>query len=178
MEAGPQAHKHKAKDLQVRFALLVTSSTLYEASRISTTVEDKTGELAKYLIEKEGFLVLSKMLAPNSKEAIREMLEKLISEVKPDIIIVTGGTGISPRDVTVDVVESLIEKKMEGFGELMRLISYQEIGSAAMLTRSTAGIRGETAIFSLPGSPQAVEVALKKLILPEARHIVYQLKTR
>lgn len=176
MRAGPQAHKHAAKDLQVRFALLITSSTLYEASRTGAPVEDKSGELAKSLIEEEGFPVVSKMLAPNSEEAIRKTLEKLVDDVKPDIIIVTGGTGISPRDVAVDVVESLIEKRIEGFGELMRLISYQEIGAAAMLTRSTAGIRKGVAIFSIPGSPHAVEVALKKLILPEARHIAYQLR--
>lgn len=176
MEAGPQAHRHAAKDLEVRFALLITSSTLYEASRASTPMEDKTGELAKSIIEREGFPVLSKVLVPNDREAIREALERLIGDVKPDIIIVTGGTGISPRDVTVDAVESLIEKKVEGFGELMRLISYQEIGPAAMLTRSTAGVRGKTAIFSLPGSPYAVELALKRLILPEAKHIAMLLR--
>jgi len=118
-------------------------------------------------------------------QAVRELLERAghsISGhaiVKDDqatqVIITTGGTGISARDTTYEAVTGLLEKQLDGFGELFRMISFHQIGSAAMMSRATAGTVGRKAIFVLPGSPAAVRLAMEKLIVPELGHIVQQL---
>ena len=92
------------------------------------------------------------------------------------VIITTGGTGISSRDSTYEAIEGLLEKQLTGFGELFRMLSFQEIGSAAMMSRATAGTVGRKAIFILPGSPDAVRLGMTRLILPELSHVVQQLK--
>ena len=93
-----------------------------------------------------------------------------------DVVITTGGTGITSRDSTYEAIAGLLEKRIDGFGELFRVLSYQEIGSAAMLTRACAGAVGRTAIFSLPGSQHAVTLGMTRLILPEIGHVVRELK--
>jgi len=90
------------------------------------------------------------------------------------LILFNGGTGISPRDTTYDVVSQMIEKPLPGFGELFRMLSYQEVGAAAMLSRATAGVYNKTLVFCMPGSPNAVQVALEKLILPEINHLAWE----
>ena len=90
------------------------------------------------------------------------------------VIITTGGTGISSRDTTVEVVERFLEKRLDGFGELFRMLSFQEIGAAAMLSRSVAGLARGVVVFALPGSVAAVELALERLILPELEHLVWE----
>ena len=100
---------------------------------------------------------------------IRQCVNDLINQV--DIIVTTGGTGLAPRDVTIEAVERLIEKEIPGFGELFRLISYEQVGSAAMLTRALGGIVENTILFCLPGSPRAVKLAMEALIVPELHHI-------
>jgi molybdenum cofactor biosynthesis protein B len=92
-----------------------------------------------------------------------------------EVIIATGGTGIAARDSTYEAIAALLEKRLDGFGELFRMLSYNEIGSAAMLTRACAGTIGTTAVFSLPGSEHAVRLAMEKLILPEIGHVVREL---
>ena len=92
-----------------------------------------------------------------------------------DAIVCTGGTGISRRDNTVPIIESLIETLIPGFGELFRLLSYQQIGTAAMLSRALAGVAAGKLVFALPGSIKAVELAVDRLILPELAHLVYEL---
>jgi molybdenum cofactor biosynthesis protein B len=91
------------------------------------------------------------------------------------VVITTGGTGITSRDGTFEAVDGLLDKRLDGFGELFRMLSFQEIGAAAMLTRATAGTVGRTAVFVLPGSENAVRLALTRLILPEMGHVVQQL---
>jgi molybdopterin adenylyltransferase len=93
-----------------------------------------------------------------------------------DVIITTGGTGIASRDSTYEAIASLLDKRLDGFGELFRMLSYAEIGSAAMLSRASAGAMGRTAVFSLPGSEHAVRLAVSKLILPEVGHVVRELR--
>jgi molybdenum cofactor biosynthesis protein B len=90
------------------------------------------------------------------------------------VIIINGGTGIAKRDSTFEAVDRLLEKRLPGFGELFRMLSYHEIGPAAMLSRATAGTVGDTLLFSVPGSPNAVTLALDRLILPELRHLVWE----
>jgi molybdenum cofactor biosynthesis protein B len=102
------------------------------------------------------------------KQSVKEALK--LAEV--DVIITCGGTGISPRDVTIEVVQPLLEKLLPGFGEALRKMSFEQIGSAATLTRAIAGISKGKVIFCIPGSPQGVYLSLEKLILPEASHIL------
>jgi len=113
---------------------------------------------------------------PNEWDRIKAAVLHAVYEAHADVVITTGGTGLSSTDLTVEVVENLITKKMPGFGELFRFLSYQQIGAAAMLSRATAGLVDTTLVFALPGSAQAAQVALDKLILPELKHAVKQAK--
>ncbi len=168
-------HKEKAPT-KVSFYVIVTSDTLYNLMRRGEKIEDENGLRIMRLVTSKGHEFKGRSIVPNEKEVIRQEIEKVVDVVKPDIIITTGGTGLGAKDVTIEVLESLFEKRLPGFGELMRYLSYKEIGSAAMLTRATAGIYKGVAIFAIPGSPHAVELALTKLILPEAGHIVMHLR--
>ena len=103
---------------------------------------------------------------------MRELLTMLRDRHDVDAILMTGGTGLGSRDRTFETVEELLDKTLPGYGELFRMLSYQEIGSAAMLSRATAGLIGRTVLLTMPGSPDAVELALEKLILPELGHLV------
>jgi len=103
---------------------------------------------------------------------VREQL----ADATTQVIITTGGTGITSRDGTFEAVDALLEKRLDGFGELFRMLSFHEIGSAAMMSRATAGTSSGKAIFVLPGSPNAVRLAMTRLILPELGHVIQQLK--
>jgi len=107
---------------------------------------------------------------------IKQTLREILSRRDIDAIIVTGGTGISPKDVTIEVARDLFEKDIPGFGELFRKISYDEIGSPAILTRAVAGIAKSKLIFCLPGSPDAVNRAMASLIVPEIGHMVKHIR--
>lgn len=109
-------------------------------------------------------------------EAIAQTVQTLCQQPELDAILLNGGTGIAPRDTTYDAIERLLEKTLPGFGELFRWLSYQQVGSRAIASRATAGVRQNTLIFSLPGSTKAVELALEDLILPELQHLVKQIK--
>lgn len=120
---------------------------------------------------KSRYVLKSKSLIPDEKDELIKSIEKMIFE-GVDVILTTGGTGLDVRDITVETVESLFEKKIDGFGELFRFKSYEEIGSGALLSRATAGIYKKTLIFSMPGSPNAVKTALS-LIIDELPHFVH-----
>ena len=120
------------------------------------------------------YTLISKKLIPDEKEELKRTIEDMVFE-RVDVILTTGGTGLDTRDITVETVESLFEKKIEGFGELFRAKSYEEIGSAALLSRATAGVYKKTIIFSMPGSPNAVKTALG-LIIDELPHFVHHVK--
>lgn len=134
---------------------------------------DLSGKYMAEEIEKRYYLK-SKSLIPDEKEDLIEAIETMISK-KIDVILTTGGTGLDTRDITVETVESLFDKKIEGFGELFRFKSFEEIGSSALLSRATAGIYKKTIIFSMPGSPNAVKTALN-LIIDELPHFVHHVK--
>ena len=130
----------------------------------------------KYIAEEieSRYTLKSKRLIPDEKDELIDAIESMISD-ETDVILTNGGTGLDPRDITVETVESLFEKKIEGFGELFRAVSYEEIGSAALLSRATAGVYKKTIIFSMPGSPNAVKTALG-LIIDELPHFVHHVK--
>ncbi|MEA1968185.1 MAG: MogA/MoaB family molybdenum cofactor biosynthesis protein [Thermodesulfobacteriota bacterium] len=142
---------------------------------VSTTrglAEDKTGAWIKKLAKKEGHEVIVHHVVTDEITAIREMVEHVVSQVKPNVILMSGGTGISPRDVTVEAVSPLFEKELSAFGALFAQLSYEEIDSAALLSRATAGIINGVILFLMPGSLNACKLACKALIFPELGHLV------
>lgn len=134
---------------------------------------DLSGKIISDEIESR-YTLKSKSLIPDEKDELINAIEKMIFE-GVDVILTTGGTGLDTRDITVETVESLFDKKIDGFGELFRFKSFEEIGSGALLSRATAGIYKKTLIFSMPGSPNAVKTALN-IIIDELPHFVHHVK--
>lgn len=156
------------KKTPTTFGLIITSDT-------RTDREDETGMIAKGLIEGDGHQVTSRTIVPNNEERIRLEVERLLCEDSAAVIITSGGTGIGVKDRTVAAIIPLIEKEMPGFGELFRRISYDEVGGAAIMSRATAGIARGKLIFCLPGSRNAMKIALTKIILPNIGHMQWEL---
>jgi molybdenum cofactor biosynthesis protein B len=148
--------------------LVITSDT-------RTPETDETGRAALKLLEEAGHVVTAYVMIGNEAGKIKETLEGLLLDKRIQVIIISGGTGIGPRDKTVDAVSSLLERRIEGFGELFRRLSYEEIGVASMMSRATAGITKGKIVFCLPGSRGAMETALKKIILPSLGHMLWEL---
>ena len=174
---GYQDHKSQAGERSVACAVITCSDT-------RTLEEDESGQLIRRLLESHGHTHPVYTISKDDPAQIKSLLETLAP--RPDIqaIILNGGTGVSRRDNTFDAVSSALTKTLPGFGELFRMLSYHAIGSGALLSRATAGIIvspgdiGEppthTVIFSIPGSPNAVDLAMNKLILPELSHLVWE----
>jgi len=141
------------------------------------TVEtDKSGQLIKKLLLDADRNVGAYTIIPDEPKQIQNQLYNLASQVNLDVVICNGGTGIAPRDTTYDAIANLLEKTLPGFGELFRYLSYQEIGSRAIASRAIAGVYQNKLVFSLPGSANAVKLAMQQLILPELVHLVSQIK--
>ena len=147
---------------------------LVTASDSRTPDTNEGGRVLRRLIEEAGFAIASEILLAEEPAALRDTVARLAGE--SDAVIVTGGTGIGPRDRTPDAVGALFERRLPGFGELFRMLSFQDIGAAAMLSRADAGVVGRALVFLLPGSPAAVELAVRRLIAPELAHAVGQLR--
>ncbi len=125
-------------------------------------------------LEQEGHTITSYQIVPDEPEQIEIVLEEMI-ESSARIIIFNGGTGITPRDRTFDVIDRKLEKRLTGFGEIFRMLSYDQVGAAAMLSRATAGTYKGKLIISTPGAPQAVKLAWDKLIKPELQHLAWEI---
>ena len=136
---------------------------------------DKSGQLIKQLLQDVGHHLSFYSVIKDEAEQIRDIIEDLSQRSDVDVLIFNGGTGIAPRDTTYDAIEGLLEKTLPGFGELFRWLSYQEISSRAIASRAVAGVYRGKLIFSIPGSSNAVRLAMEKLILPELVHLVKQL---
>jgi molybdenum cofactor biosynthesis protein B len=149
------------------FAILTVSDTRGER-------DDESGNVLRELAAAAGHRVVDSTLVRDDVAAIRAATRGLLSRPGVDVLVATGGTGFSPRDVTLEAVGPMLERPVEGFGELFRMISYQQVGPAAMLSRAAAGLIGVQAVFLLPGSPKAVRLAMEALILPEAAHLLGQ----
>ncbi|MGD1029160.1 MogA/MoaB family molybdenum cofactor biosynthesis protein [Candidatus Binatus soli] len=134
---------------------------------------DESGKLIRTLLEAAGHLVAYYEIIPDDGERISAALVNNLPNL--DAIIVNGGTGITARDGTTEVVKSIIDKELEGFGELFRMLSFQEIGAAAMLSGAVAGVRHRKFVAAIPGSPDACRLAMEKLLIPELGHITYLL---
>ena len=151
----------------VRCVVLTISDT-----RTATT--DSSGDAIAEALTKAGHTVVSRRIVPDDPLAVRDLVRAAAADVP--LIVTTGGTGITSRDSTYEAIVALLDKRLDGFGELFRMLSYEQIGSAAMLSRACAGTIGSTAVFALPGAKRAVELAMQKLILPELGHVVGELR--
>ncbi|MCS1350090.1 molybdenum cofactor biosynthesis protein B [Mechercharimyces sp. CAU 1602] len=136
---------------------------------------DENGRLLMELLEKEEFSVVGYEIVKGNIRLVQEAIQSGCENPAIDVVLTKGGTGIARYDVTYEAVSGLLEKELVGFGELFRMISYEEIGSGAMMSRALAGTIGRKAVFSIPGSRNAINLAMKKLILPELKHIVWDL---
>lgn len=166
--ASTQQHRDESPE-SVGFAVLTVSDT-------RTKDEDSSGKLIKEHLGFRGHDQKGYEIVPDDGDSIRTQLEAWLADSSISAIIVNGGTGIAGRDVTYPIIDSLIQKHMPGFGELFRMLSWDEVGSASMLSRATAGVHEHTVIFSLPGSSNAVRLALEKLIGPELGHVVHEIR--
>jgi molybdopterin adenylyltransferase len=159
---------HKADaPAAVRVFVLTVSDTRTDAT-------DTGGAAIVEALTAAGHIVTGRKILKDDPGPVAEAVRK--ATVTADVIITTGGTGITSRDSTYEALSGLLEKRLDGFGELFRMLSYEEIGAAAMLSRACAGTIRKTAVFSLPGSEKAVRLAMAKLIVPELGHVVRELK--
>lgn len=136
---------------------------------------DVSGSLSVELLEAAGHAVSHRALVPDEPEIVRARIEAWLADPGCDGVVVNGGTGIAARDRTYEAVSALIERRLDGFGELFRSLSFAEIGSAAMMSRAVGGVARGRFVFSLPGSPKAVRLALERLIVPELGHLLGEL---
>jgi molybdenum cofactor biosynthesis protein B len=160
--------RHAPAARAVRVAVITVSDTRSEKT-------DEGGRLVRELCQGAGFSVVSEGLLRDEPADVTERVRALCAAGGVDAILLTGGTGLSRRDTTVEAVAALFDKTIDGYGELFRALSFAEIGAAAMLSRATAGTIGQVALFTMPGSPGGVRLALEKLILPELGHVVGEL---
>jgi len=162
-------HPHAADPVSAGVALLTVSDTRTEET-------DRSGASARRLLTGAGHRVVDYRILPDEPDAIAEQVRRWLEREDCDAVIVSGGTGVSPRDRTPEALARLMDRRLDGFGELFRMLSYEEIGAAAMFSRATAGIGSGRPIFALPGSNAAVALALEKLILPELAHLLAELR--
>lgn len=160
---------HHVEERSVRCFVATVSDT-------RTIETDKSGRLIIDLLEKANHTCIEHTIVKDEMDEIKAMLTRAVENDKVDVILLTGGTGIAKRDVTIEVVEEMFEKTIPGFGELFRMLSYTEdIGSRALLSRATAGVVNEKVVVAMPGSSGAVKLAMNKLIIPELSHFVHEL---
>lgn len=166
---GAEEHRDRAAGLTASCAVLTVSDT-------RTVETDEGGRRVVHGLDGAGHRVVARAIVRDEPTAIEARLREWLGSGEAEVVITTGGTGVSLRDTTVEVVERLLDKRLDGFGELFRMLSYREIGAAAMLSRAVAGLAGRTAVFALPGSPAAVRLALDELVLPELPHLLRELR--
>ncbi len=163
-------HKEKGKKSLGCFVVTVSDT------RDETT--DQSGQLIKVLLAEKGQRLVGYRIVKDEPIQIESLLQDSLIREDVDVVIVNGGTGISPRDGTYEVVNRILEKRLDGFGEIFRFLSYQDIGSAAIMSRAVAGVAKGKVLISLPGSKGAVDLAMRRLVLPELGHMVSQLQGR
>jgi len=163
-------HEQKERGKKsIRCFVVTVSDTRDEAT-------DTSGQTIKIFLADEAHETTGYKIVKDEPAEIEKLLEQALGRSDVDAVIVNGGTGIAPRDGTYEVVSRFIEKKLDGFGEVFRFLSYQDIGSAAIMSRAAAGTARGKILISVPGSSGAVKLAMEKLILPEIRHMVSQLQ--
>jgi molybdenum cofactor biosynthesis protein B len=149
------------------------TASLVTLSDTRTPDTDASGRRMRALLEAAGHRVAAQAIVPDNPALVRAAVERELDRADVDAVLTTGGTGIAPRDTTYEALAGLIDKRLDGFGELFRSLSYAEIGPAAMLSRAVAGVARGRILACLPGSTAAVELGLSKLLLPELPHLVH-----
>lgn len=155
---------------------IAVTCAVITVSDTRTPQTDRSGQMIQTLLRQAEHEIADYHLLPDQPDQIQTCLQQLNQRSEIEAIILSGGTGIAPRDTTYDAIEQRLDKVLPGFGELFRFLSYQEIGSRAIASRAVAGVCGSQLIFSLPGSTNAVKLAMEKLILPELGHLVRLLR--
>jgi len=168
---GTGAHRAEGEKLAaIGCAVVTVSDTRTEAT-------DESGALMRRLIEGAGHRVADYALLKNDETRVREHVRALLGRADVDAVLLTGGTGLGSRDRTVEAVRGLLDKELPGFGEIFRVVSFQEqVGTAAILSRAVAGGAAGKLVVSMPGSKAAVELALTRVLLPELRHAIRELR--
>ena len=172
MSESSKSHKSKAPKT-LNFGIYICSTSRYNLiEQGEKKVSDVGGDTLVELLEKAGQKVLFKKILADDETMIQDAVMYALGLENLDVAIFSGGTGITPTDITIETVSPFFEKTLPGFGEFFRRISFEHVGSAAVLSRAVAGVAKGRAFFCIPGSPDAVKTALEMLILPEAPHIV------
>ncbi len=164
MSQVPDQHRKQAPSI-VRCAVVTVSDT-------RTLQTDSGGQTVVDLLSQAGHKVLVREIIRDEPDSMRKVLTSLRDRTDVDAILMTGGTGLGSRDRTFETVSLLLDKPLPGYGELFRMLSYEQIGPAAMLSRATGGVIGRTVLLTMPGSPNAVRLAVEKIILPELGHLI------
>ncbi len=165
---GAEDHRQKAGKGPVTVAIVTVSDT-------RTPDTDENRKYIEGRMAELGHTVAAYRLIKDEPDQVAAVIEELCTMPGVQMVLFNGGTGISPRDTTYDVVSRYLEKTLPGFGELFRMVSYQQVGAAAMFSRATAGVYKNTLVFSMPGSPNAVQTALEHLIIPEINHLAWEI---
>ncbi|MFD1585668.1 molybdenum cofactor biosynthesis protein B [Halorientalis brevis] len=159
-------HEHHAHDVETLGVGIVTISST------RTRDDDPAGDVIQAAIEDAGHEVAVRDVVRDNYDGIQNALDALVGRSDVDLVVTSGGTGVTPDDVTVEAAEPLFDKGLPGFGELLRLLSYETVGTKAICTRATAGIADGVPVFCLPGSENAAKLGIEKIVVPEAGHLV------
>ncbi len=175
MSESTKKHKSTAPK-QLNFAVFVCSTSRYEEMQKGDKTTDVSGDTIEALLTNAGHKVLSRKVIADNKSMIAEAVRNVLGSAELNAAIFCGGTGVAPKDVTIETVTPFFEKTLPGFGEIFRRLSYDNMGSAAVMSRATAGVAKGKVLFCIPGSPDAVRVSVETLISPETPHIVRHIR--
>jgi molybdenum cofactor biosynthesis protein B len=167
------AERHKAEALKkLRFGVFIVSTSRYLQLKSGEKVTDVSGDLIESMLYNAGHTVVFRRLIPDDKTLIEKGIQQVLASTDVNAVVFCGGTGIAPSDITIETILPFLEKTLPGFGEIFRRLSFDEIGSAAVMSRAVAGVMKGNAVFAIPGSPDAVRLCMQKIILPESGHII------
>jgi molybdenum cofactor biosynthesis protein B len=163
------AHHATSQHIVARCAVVTLSDTRTEST-------DTSGQAIRDLLSAQGHTLTDYRLIPDDAAVLKSLLDQFLASPNIDAVLTNGGTGISPRDQTIEIVTQLLDRPLPGFGELFRMLSWEQIKSGSMLSRAEGGVARGKLLFAMPGSTKAVQLAMERLILPELRHLVSELK--
>jgi molybdenum cofactor biosynthesis protein B len=171
MSQSARTHEAEAPK-KLRFAVFTVSTSRYQQMKGGKVMKDASGDLIESLLKNAGHAISFRKTISDDKKMIEGGVQRSLNSPDVDAVVFCGGTGITSSDITIEAVSPFLEKTLPGFGEIFRRLSFDEIGSAAILTRAIAGVAKSKAFFCIPGSPAAVKLCLERLILVEAGHVV------
>jgi molybdenum cofactor biosynthesis protein B len=175
LSESTEKHKKMAPK-HLNFAIFVCSTSRYKEAQKDAKISDISGDTIESLLKNAGHKILSRKIIADNKRMIEEAVQSVLSSDELDATVFCGGTGIALKDITIETVSPFFEKTLPGFGEFFRRLSYDSIGSSAVMSRAAAGVAKGKVFFCIPGSPNAVRISVETLILPEAPHIVRHIR--